>query len=86
MSPDFENLRISTFIVVASVKLLNMAEFDRWLKEHYTGDAKSALVSDELVRKLLTNNNSIVIRDDYAPVDNLIAPVFEERFGYSRKN
>ena len=86
VSPDFENLRISTFIVVASVKLLNMAEFDRWLKQHYTGDAKSALVSDELVRKLLTNNNSIVIRDDYAPVDNLVAPVFEERFGYSRKN
>jgi spermidine synthase len=86
VSPDFENLRISTFIVMASVKPLNMAEFGRWLEKHYTGDAKSALVSDELVRKLLTNKNSIVIRDDYAPVDNLIAPVFEERFGYSRKN
>jgi hypothetical protein len=23
--------------------------------------------------------------DDYAPVDNLIAPIFEERFGYNRK-
>jgi len=35
---------------------------------------------------MLANRYSIVIRDDYAPVDNLVAPVFEERFGYNRKN
>jgi spermidine synthase len=86
VSPDFENLRISTFIVMASVRPLDMAAFDTWLKTHYRQEAKSAIVSDELVRKMLTNRYSIVIRDDYAPVDNLVAPVFEERFGYSRKD
>jgi spermidine synthase len=86
VSPDFENLRISTFIVMASVRPLDMAAFDTWLKTHFRQEAKSAIVSDELVRKMLTNRYSIVIRDDYAPVDNLVAPVFEERFGYSRKD
>jgi spermidine synthase len=85
VSPDFQNLRISTFIVMASYRPLNMAEFDAWLKDHYRNEAKSAIVSDVLVQKLLTNPHTIVIRDDYAPVDNLIAPVFEERFGYNRK-
>jgi spermidine synthase len=85
VSPDFENLRISTFIVMASYRPLNMAEFDAWLKDHYRGQAKSAIVSDVLVQKLLMNPHAIVITDDYAPVDNLIAPVFEERFGYNRK-
>ncbi len=86
VSPDFENLRISTFIVMASVQPLDMAAFDAWLKTHFRQEAKSAIVSAELMHKMLTNRYSIVIRDDYAPVDNLIAPVFEERFGYNRKN
>ena len=85
VSPDFENLRISTFIVMASYRPLNMAEFDAWLKNNYHSAAKSAIVTDALVQKLLMNPHAIVIRDDYAPVDNLIAPVFEERFGYNRK-
>ncbi|HUJ89802.1 MAG TPA: fused MFS/spermidine synthase, partial [Syntrophorhabdales bacterium] len=85
VSPDFENLRISTFIVMASYRPLNMTEFDAWLKNNYHSAAKSAIVTDALVQKLLMNPHAIVIRDDYAPVDNLIAPVFEERFGYNRK-
>ncbi|HVN24593.1 MAG TPA: fused MFS/spermidine synthase [Syntrophorhabdales bacterium] len=85
VSPDFENLRISTFIVMASVRPLDMAEFDAWLKKDYRSEAKSAIVSDALMRKLLANPHAIVITDSYAPVDNLIAPVFEERFGYNRK-
>jgi hypothetical protein len=24
----------------------------------------------------------VILTDDYVPVDNLIAPIFEERFGY----
>jgi hypothetical protein len=63
-----------------------MSEFDAWLKTNYRSGAKSAIVSETLVQKLLTNPYAIVIRDDYAPVDNLVAPVFEERFGYSRKD
>jgi hypothetical protein len=38
------------------------------------------------VNELLTKHKSVLITDDYAPVDNLIAPIFEERFGYNRKS
>jgi len=27
----------------------------------------------------------VLLTDDYVPVDNLIAPIFEERFGYKSK-
>jgi len=33
------------------------------------------------VSRTFTNRWSVVITDDYAPVDNLIAPIFEARFG-----
>jgi hypothetical protein len=26
----------------------------------------------------------LVLTDDYAPVDNLLAPLFEKRFGYEK--
>jgi spermidine synthase len=85
VSPDFKNLRISTFIVIASKGKLDLKQFDAWLKERMGGKAKSVLVSDSLVEELLTKSKAIVLTDNYAPVDNLIAPVFEERFGYNRK-
>ncbi|OPY70498.1 MAG: spermidine synthase [Syntrophorhabdaceae bacterium PtaU1.Bin034] len=86
ISPDFKNLRISTFIVVASKGNLDMNHFDAWLKNKMHGQAKSVLVSDRLVDELLTKRKSITLTDEYAPVDNLIAPIFEERFGYNRKS
>jgi spermidine synthase len=85
VSPDFRNLRISTFIVIAAKGGLDMKRFDAWLKTSPRGMTKSVLVSDALKRELLTKGKSLVMTDDYAPVDNLIAPIFEERFGYNRK-
>ena len=84
--PDFKNVRIATFIVVATKGNRDMSRFDVWLKDKLQGRAKSVLVSDALMRELRTNRQSIVLTDDYAPVDNLIAPIFEERFGYNRKH
>jgi spermidine synthase len=86
VSPDFTNLRIATFIVIATKGTLDMKRFDAWLKKSPRGRAKSVLVSDALKHELLTNRKSLVMTDDYAPVDNLIAPIFEERFGYNRKH
>jgi spermidine synthase len=85
VSPDFDNLQISTFIVIASKGKLDMPAFDGWLKDKADGTVKSVLVSENLMHQLLTKHPALVLSDDYAPVDNLIAPIFEERFGYSRK-
>ncbi len=86
VSPDFANLRISTFIVIACKGGLDMRGFDRWLRKEAGNTTKSAVVPDSLVNELLTKHKSVLITDDYAPVDNLIAPIFEERFGYNRKS
>ena len=86
VSPDFKNTRISTFIVVAGNGNIDIKDFDARVKSHLEGHATSALVPEEMMEEFIKNRHSIVIRDDHAPVDNLIAPIFEERFGYNRKS
>jgi hypothetical protein len=39
----------------------------------------------DLLNKIVDGRHSVLLSDDYAPVDNLLAPVFEERFGYNKK-
>jgi spermidine synthase len=86
VSPDFENTRISTFIVIAGNGSLDIQDFDAHVKSYLQGHATSVIVPDNLMQEFMTKRPSILIRDDYAPVDNLIAPIFEERFGYNRKS
>lgn len=86
VSPNFENTRISTFIVIAGNGSLDIKDFDTHVKSHLRGHATSVVVPDSLMDEFMTKRSSITIRDDYAPVDNLIAPIFEERFGYNRKS
>jgi len=85
VSPDFVNTRISTFIVIAGNGTIDIKDFNNHVKSYLKGYATSVVVPEELVSEFMSRPNSIVIRDDYAPVDNLIAPIFEERFGYNRK-
>ncbi len=84
VSPDFENTRISTFIVLACNGPIDIAEFDRFVKAQPKGHVTAVVVPDSLMTDFLTKRQAITISDDYAPVDNLVAPVFEERFGYQR--
>jgi spermidine synthase len=86
VSPDFKNTRISTFIVIAGKGNIDIKDFDNHVKSHVQGRATSAVVPEELMEEFMKTRYSIVIRDDHAPVDNLIAPIFEERFGYNRKS
>lgn len=86
ISPNFERLRISTFIVIATRKKIDIEAFDKYVKEHrLKGKATTVVVPENIVKKMMTKRKVITLTDDYAPVDNLIAPVFEERFGYDRK-
>ncbi|HWR89582.1 MAG TPA: fused MFS/spermidine synthase [Dissulfurispiraceae bacterium] len=86
VSPQFEKIGISTFIVLASNGHLNIKDFEAYVNNSFGGQAASAVVPESLVDEFLKKRRSIVITDDHAPVDNLIAPNFEERFGYNRKN
>jgi spermidine synthase len=84
VSPDFKNTKISTFIVVAGNGDINIKDFSDHIKNRIEGKVTSAIIPEDLMEEFLNNRYSIIIKDDYAPIDNLIAPVFEERFGYRR--
>jgi hypothetical protein len=64
---------------------MDMQDFESFIQKIFGGKATSALVPEKLLNEFMEKSYSVVLRDDYAPVDNLIAPVFEERFGYNRK-
>ena len=85
ISPEFEKIRISTFVVLAANGTLDIDDFAAFMKKSQGDDANSAVVPEEIVNRLLERNYSVVLTDDYAPVDNLIAPVFELRFGYNKR-
>jgi spermidine synthase len=85
ISPDFEKIGTSTFIVLTGKNSMDISAFGSFLKR--TRDAvTSAVVPGSYIERFMRDNYSVVLRDDFAPVDNLIAPVFEARFGYNRKD
>ena len=86
ISTEFDRIRTSTFIVLACKDNLPITDFETYLKNASSGKVTSAVVPETYVKEFMKRSYSVVLRDDYAPVDNLIAPVFEERFGYNRKD
>lgn len=75
---EFEGMGINTIIVAASAGSHEWEE----LEEEAEGRAY-VLPPQELTRQFQTRS-AVVLTDDYAPVDNLVAPIFEQRFGRKR--
>jgi len=75
----FENMGISTMIVVAS-----LADHP-WKEAEQVDEGKCFVISPQEVDQKLQNRLGVVLTDDHAPVDNLTAPIFEERFGRKRQ-
>jgi len=65
--PSDDDLR-DTFVVVGSLRLLDFSGFE---EERFSG----ALIRPRHFDELRRRSNRLVLTDDYAPVDNLIAPV-----------
>jgi hypothetical protein len=86
ISPNFEKTRISTFIVMTGRDDIDIARFASFLTSGLSGRGTSSVVPKEMIRDYVNRNYSVELIDDYAPVDNLIAPIFEARFGYNRKS
>ncbi|MBI5199709.1 MAG: fused MFS/spermidine synthase [Nitrospirae bacterium] len=86
VSDDFEKRGPSTYIVMTGKGNIEISDFEHYLKDSFGDKATSKIVPETVLKEFLEKKYSVVLRDDYAPVDNLIAPVFEERFGYNRKN
>ncbi len=84
LSSDFDSIGISTCVVVASPQKLDMDNFVKVVKKEKGEEMTSHVMPQDRLQKYLKERYSVILTDDYVPVDNLIAPIFEERFGYSR--
>ncbi|NWF93397.1 MAG: fused MFS/spermidine synthase [Syntrophaceae bacterium] len=83
LSSDYEHIGISTFVVVASPQRLDMDDFVRVVKGR-KNEMTSHVMPQDRLQQYLKERYSVILTDDYVPADNLIAPIFEERFGYQR--
>ena len=84
LSSDYEHIGVSTHVVVASPKPLDMSDFITTLKGKREKEMTSYVMAQDRLQQYLNERPSVILTDDYVPVDNLIAPIFEERFGYQR--
>jgi spermidine synthase len=84
LSSDYDHIGISTCVVVASPQRLNMDDFIRKIKGKGREEMTSHVMPQDRLQQYLKERYSVILTDDYVPVDNLIAPIFEERFGYQR--
>ncbi len=75
----FEDMGISTMIVVAS------AEDHAWKEAEKMNEGSCFVIEPGEMDHTLQNRFAVILTDDHAPVDNLTAPIFEERFGKKRK-
>jgi hypothetical protein len=60
---------------------LNIDDFVRAVEKR-GGEMTSHVMSQDQLQEYLKERYSVILTDDYVPVDNLIALIFEERFGY----
>ena len=84
LTSDYDHIGISTNVIVASPKKLEMDDFVRAIKGKEETEMTAHVMPQEQLQHYLRDHPSVILTDDYVPVDNLIAPIFEERFGYRR--
>ena len=84
LSSDYDHIGISTCVVVASPQRLDIDDFVKTLKGKDGKEMTSHVMPQDRLQQYLKERYSVILTDDYVPVDNLIAPIFEERFGYKR--
>jgi spermidine synthase len=82
--PDDENKGIMTRVIVASKKGVNMDDFVSFMKRQGSESVMSHVIPQKRLQQYLADRPSVLLTDDYVPVDNLIAPIFEERYGYRK--
>ena len=83
LSALYDYIGVSNFVLVASPGPLDMDDFVRTIEKEGK-ETMSRVMSRERLQQFLKEGPSVVLTDDYVPVDNLIAPIFEALYGYRR--
>ncbi|MEI9478716.1 MAG: fused MFS/spermidine synthase [Deltaproteobacteria bacterium] len=84
LSSSEGHIGVSNSVVMASPQALDVEDFTRSLKSTGNEETISHVMPPDRLQRYLNERHSIILTDDYVPVDNLIAPVFEELYGYQR--
>jgi spermidine synthase len=71
----------STYVVLGGDVPVNIEELKSIATENNTKPMTGAFMPDEQLEAYLRQGRPIILTDDYAPIDNLMAPLFVER-GY----
>jgi spermidine synthase len=85
LAPELRRLGIATCVVVASPSKWDPDDFVRVIGSRDGASMTAKIVPQEKLQEILRDRPSVVLTDDYVPVDNLTAPIFEARYGYKRK-
>jgi spermidine synthase len=75
----FSSMGINTIIVAASPSNYS------WKSVEENSAGRCFILAPQELNQKLGSRPAVLLTDDHAPVDNLIAPIFEERFGRKRK-
>jgi len=75
----FSTDRQATFVVAASLTPLDMARLAQVRGQAANGRLLTRIMPSSTMEAWLARANPLLLTDDYAPVDNLLAPLFLER-------
>jgi spermidine synthase len=69
----------AVWVLAGSDQGVDLAEVQSLLREQGQGPMRSIMLESERLRAYIEEGPQIVLTDQYAPVDNLIAPLFTRR-------
>ena len=76
-STEYNNVARSTFIVLTSAQPIDTDRLRQMTGNDDVRDIDQWLLPDSKIETLLSNGMQLVLSDDFVPVDNLLAPMFE---------
>jgi spermidine synthase len=77
--PSWDSTSASTYVVAASNETLDQSRFLLAQGQGQDGRHITNFMPPDLMAQWLADAHSPILTDDYAPVDNLIAPIFADR-------
>ena len=78
--------RLQTYVVAASFQPLSRAALERANMEAGRGETVSRFMPEDTLASWLDSSGAILLTDNYAPVDNLLAPIYLARDSSATKN
>ena len=76
LSPYSDFTGTSNFVVLASPRKIDLGDFVRKIKKTENEEMTSHVISQDQLQQYLKKRYSVILTDDYAPVDNLTALLF----------